>query len=81
MLLVDHDRAERPEVDPLLDERVGADGDVDLARRQAGQDAPAVRGPHLVRQQLDPHRSGAEQRGAVVGDLDAVEERLLGGDA
>ena len=33
VLLVDHDHAERPELDALLDERVGADGQVDLARR------------------------------------------------
>ena len=44
VLLVDDDRAERGEVDALLDEGVGADGDVDLAGGQPGEDAPPVGG-------------------------------------
>ena len=74
VLLVDHDRAERGEVDALLDEGVGADGDVDLAGGQPGEDPPAVGRTHLVGQQLDPDRPGAEQRRARVGHLDVGQQ-------
>ena len=86
MLLVDHDRAERGEVHPLLDEGVGADGDVDLAGGQPGEDPPAVGRTHLVGQQLEPDRPGTEQRRARVGHLDVgqqgpdAERVLLGED-
>ena len=37
VLLVDHDHAEAVELDPLLDQRVGADHDVDLAVGEPGR--------------------------------------------
>ena len=63
VLLVDHDHAERTELDALLDERVGADEDVDRAVGQLGQDA-ARRSAAVVRlvSRADPHRPLAEQR-------------------
>ena len=42
VLLVDDDRAEAVEVDALLDQRVGADHDVDRAVGEAGEHRPAV---------------------------------------
>ena len=43
VLLVDDDHAEAVEVDRLLDERVGADGDVDRAVGEAGEHVACAR--------------------------------------
>jgi hypothetical protein len=53
---------------------VGPDHEVDLPRRQAGEDSPPLRRPHPVSEQLHPHRARLEQRRAVVGHLDTVEQ-------
>ena len=45
MLLVDHRKPEIGERDALLDERVGADGDVDFPVRQFGERGAARRRP------------------------------------
>ena len=50
VLLVDDDHAQVKEVHRLLDESVGADEDVDLARQRLGEDPFAVRGGHTVGQ-------------------------------
>ena len=61
MLFVDHDHAERREVDLVLDQRMCADGDVDRAVGDAGEHVLAVGRRDLVREQLDPQRPVAEQ--------------------
>ena len=45
MLLVDDDQGEVAEVDALLEERVGADEEVDRAAGEAGEDRARARGP------------------------------------
>ena len=45
VLLVDHDKAEVAELDRLLEQRVGADQDVDASSRQARRGSPRARGP------------------------------------
>ena len=74
VLLVDHDDAEAGEVDLLLDQRVGADGDVDRAVGEPGQDLLAFAAGDPVGQQLDAQRPVAEQV-AGVGHLQAAEQR------
>ena len=83
VLLVDHHDAERRERHPLLDQRVGADREVDGAVGQPGEHVAPLGARHLVGEQLDADRAVAEQVGRVghahpleqAGDADRV---LLG---
>ena len=62
VLLVDDDDAEAVELDPLLDQRVGADDDVDRCRRPSpASTPPALGAAHPVGQQLDAQRPVGEQ--------------------
>ena len=69
VLLVDHDDAERTEAHALLDERVRADDEVDLAGCEVGEDAAPLGRARRRGQQLDAHATGCvdaerrEQRG------------------
>jgi hypothetical protein len=74
VLLVDDHGPERREIDALLDQRVGADHDVDLTAGQAGQDPAPIGCPDPVGEQLDPDRAGAEERRARIRHLDPVQQ-------
>ena len=75
VLLVDDHDTQAAELDGLLDERVRADQQVDLPGGERGEHALALLAGDLVREQLDRERSLAEQRRAVVGHRDALEQR------
>ena len=80
VLLVDHDHAEAVELDRLLDEGVGADEHVDLAGRQRRQHPLALLAGDAVGEQLDGEGPLAEQRRAVVGHADALQQRAHAGE-
>ena len=73
MLLVDHHRAEAGEAHPFLDEGVGADGDVDGAVGEPGEDLPPFRPGDAVGEQRHPQGTAAEEV-VGVGHLDTVEQ-------
>ncbi len=73
VLLVDDDHAEAGEVDRVLDQRVGADHDVDRSVGQPDQHVLAVRSGDPVGEQLDPQRPVAEQV-AGIRNADAGEQ-------
>ena len=62
VLLVDHRDAEVRELGVAVEQRVGADEDVDLAAVEARRDAPALGRGRAVREQRDAHRPVGEQR-------------------
>jgi hypothetical protein len=74
MLLVDHDRSEAGEVDGVLDQRMGADHDVDRTVGETGEDVLSVRPGDPVGEQLDAQRSVAEEI-ARVGHGDTLQQR------
>ena len=68
VLLVDDDDAQRMEADPLLDQGVGADQDVDAAIPESLDDPPPLGSRGAAGQQFDPEGSLARQRGGVGND-------------
>ena len=66
MLLVDDGQAQVAKLDPFLDQRVGADGDVDIASGQGAQGGGALGALDAAGQQRHahgalPHRQRLEQ--------------------
>ena len=85
MLLVDHHRAEVLELDALLDQRVGADGQVDRTLGQPGLHLGPLLPGDPVGQQGHPQRPVAEDRprvghGQVAEQLGDARVVLLGQD-
>ena len=78
VLLVDHGDAEARELDAAVDQRVGADEDVDArrARRPSAMRASLGRG-RAVGEQRDAHRSLAEQRALVGHDSSPSSARIV----
>ena len=62
VLLVDDGEAEVAEGDVLLEERVGADEDVDLAGRQRGEPGGALGALVAAGQDVEPHPGGLGER-------------------
>ena len=62
MLLVDHREPEIGERDALLDQRMGADGDVDFALRQFGERGAARRSPVPAGDEPDPQADRFSER-------------------
>ncbi len=73
MLLVDHDGAEAREVDPVLDERMRTDDDVDSTVRQAAQHVAPVAAGDSIGEELHTQRAITEQV-ARVRHRDAGEQ-------
>ena len=76
VLLVDHDDAEAVEGDALLDQRVGADGEVDRAVGEPAEDALALGAGDAVGEQLHAQRPIGEQAVALRRDLEVGQQRL-----
>ena len=66
VLLVDDDEGEVAEVDAGLEERVGADEEVDVAGGEAGEDRAPARGPSRGRSARRCARPAASASGAIV---------------
>ena len=62
MLLVDDGEREVAERDVLLEQRVGADQEIDLAGREAGQDVGALAAAFAAGEQRDAHADRLGER-------------------
>ena len=76
VLLVDHDRAERGELDLLGQQRVGPHHEADVTRRQARQHRGARLALDPAREQLHPHLAAAHPS----RPFEVAQQRAHGGD-
>ena len=73
MLLIDHDDAKRIELHGVLDERMGADDQIDLTNQEFIEDSFPISRAGAVCQEIDLERPIAQQRRRV-GHLEPLEQ-------